>query len=310
MALCAALLASLQGVTLGAVAERAAARTAGIESRSPLRLTDDTGAIVTLAHTPARIVSLAPGATEMLFAAGAGAKVVATVQYADAPPAAQRVPRIGDYQTIDLERLVRTRPDVVVVWPAGNNPAQLARIASLHLPIYRQQVRTLADLAPSLRRLGALAGTGAVAQQAASAIDQQLAALQRRFAHAAPISVLLQVWSHPLYTVGGGQLLTDVLRVCGAHNVFAELHDAAPAVTVEAVIARDPQVIVAAAPAAPAAAWLEEWRRFPRMAAVRDGQLLVFSDLRLTRLGPSVLPATSDLCALLERARAALRSRP
>jgi iron complex transport system substrate-binding protein len=273
-------------------------------STAPLTVVDDLGQKIVLAHPAERIVSLAPSATEMLFAAGAGSRVIATVEYADAPDAAKRIPRIGNYEAIDLERLVRAHPDVVVAWPTGNNPAQLARIASLKLPIYQQLARTLEELAPSLRRLGALTATSAVADPAARQLELELTALRARFAHREPLTVFMQVWDHPLYTIGGTQLLSDALRLCGARNVFADLHEAAPAVSIEAVVARDPQVIVATAQGTSSAPWLEEWRRFPQLSAVRSGKLFAIDDPRLVRLGPSVVPATESLCELLERARA------
>jgi len=264
---------------------------------------DDLGTPVMLRHPAQRIVSLAPSATEMLFAAGAGAQLIATVEYADEPPAARRVPRIGDSNAVDYERLVVLHPDVVVLW-SGGSAVQAARVASLHIPIYHEQVGALADLPAALRRLGALAGTTSAAGSAASALERQLEALRARYSRRAPLSVLLQVWSHPIYTVGGTQLMSDSLRVCGARNVFADLTELGPAVTAEAVIARDPDVIVAAAPSSAASDWLAEWRRFPRLKAVRDGNLILFGDPRLSRLGPSVLPATAGLCAALDEARA------
>ena len=119
---------------------------------------DDTGQSVSLAAPARRIVSLAPSATEMLFAAGAGSQVIATTEFADEPPAARRIPRLGDSAAVDLERVLVLRPDVIVLWPAGTGEAQVQRIATLHLPIYRQQVHALADLPGSVRRLGELAG--------------------------------------------------------------------------------------------------------------------------------------------------------
>src|SRR3954468_24429022 len=148
-----------------------------VASAAPLSVNDDTGKTVTLPAVPTRIVSLAPGATEMLFAAGAGNHVIATVEYSDEPPAAKQVPRIGDVVAIDMERLVALRPEVAVVWPGGGNPAQIEEISRLHIPMYRQQVNALADLPGSLRRLGALAGTSAVAEQAARNIEARLASL-------------------------------------------------------------------------------------------------------------------------------------
>lgn len=268
-------------------------------------VTDDSGAHITLEAPAARIVSLSPGATEMLFAAGAGEHVIATVEYSDEPAAAQRVPRIGDVAAIDIEKLLALRPDVAVIWPGGGNAAQIEKVARLGLPLYRQQVGKLGDLPASLRRLGALAGTQAVADSAASALDARLAALAIKYAGSRQLTVLLQVWNRPLYTVGGSQLMSDALRLCGARNVFGDLPEQGPVVDLEAVIARDPDVIVAAAPGGSAQSWLADWKRFPRLRAVRSGRLIAFEDGRFSRLGPSAIAATEQLCRLLAVARAA-----
>jgi len=265
---------------------------------------DDLSREVTVRDPPLRIVSLTPGATEMLFAAGAGGQVIATVEYSDEPPAARRLMRIGDVAAVDMERLVALRPDVVVAWPAGGNPAQREKIARLNIPLYQQQVVRLADLPGSVRRLGALAGTGAVAERAAHDIEARLAALTgtygARGAGKAP-TVLLQVWNRPVYTVGGQHLMSDALALCGARNVFADLPEAGPLVDTEAVIGRDPDIIIAAAPPGEGAAWLADWKRFATLAAVRSGRLVVFEDQALSRLGPSVIDATEGLCRAIAR---------
>jgi len=268
-------------------------------------VSDDMGFAISLPHSPQRIVSLAPGATEMLFAAGAGDRLVATVEYSNDPPQARLVPRIGDAAAIDMERLVALHADVVVVWPKGGNPAQIAAVERVGLPVYREQVDAFSEFAASLRRLGALAGTAAAADHAAHAVEEELAVLARRYAKRAPVSVLLQIWDRPIYTVGGAQLMSDSLRLCGARNVFAELREAAPVVDVEAVIARNPDMIIAAAPPGAAAAWLAAWQPFATLKAVRSGRLIAFEDQRLTGLGPSALTATAALCQLIDAKRAA-----
>jgi iron complex transport system substrate-binding protein len=265
---------------------------------------DDTGTHVSLPHPVQRIVSLAPGATEMLFAAGAGAKLVATVAYSDAPPAARQVLRIGDSSAIDMERLLALKPDVIVFWPGGNNPAQIAQLQRLGFTLYGQQVNRLADLGASLRRLGLMAGTARAAQQRADRIDQQLSQLRERYAKRPALTALLETWNQPLYTVGGRQLMSDALSVCGAINVFGDLAQLSPAVQTEAVLTRDPQLIIAAAPPGGGVQWLEAWRKFPSLQAVRTGNLLDFEDQALSRLGPSVLAATANLCAQIDAARA------
>ena len=266
---------------------------------APLNFLDDTGQRVTLPGSPLRIISLAPSATEMLFAAGAGDRVVATVEYSVEPPAAKRVPRIGDVTAVDMERLVALRPDIVVVWPGGGNPAQIERIAQLGIPVYRQQVNRLADLPASVRRLGVLASDPAVAERAALALENQLRSLAHEYGGGKHPTVLLEVWNHPIYTVGGTQLMSDALTLCGARNVFGQLNELSAVVDTEAVIARNPDIIVAVAPPSEGASWLEEWKRFGSLSAVRNGRLIAFEDQGLVRLGPSVLTATAGLCKAL-----------
>src|SRR5499427_1445663 len=265
---------------------------------------DDLGRTVAVARPPLRIVSLTPGATEMLFAAGAGAQLIATVQYSSEPPAARAVPRIGDVAAIDMERLVALRPQVVIAWPAGGNPAQRAKIAALGIPLYQQQVARLSDLPGSLRRLGVLAGTGVPAEHAARSLEERLAALERTYGVTAGghrPTVLLQVWNRPIYTVGGRHLMSDALELCGARNVFADLPEPGPLVDTEAVIARDPDIILAAAPPGEGAAWVADWQRFPSLAAVRNHRVVAFENQALSRLGPSVLDATEELCRTIAR---------
>lgn len=267
-------------------------------------VTDDLGRSVSVPAPPLRIVSLTPGATETLFRAGAGNQVIATVEYSDEPPAARGVPRIGDVAAVDLERLVALHPDVVIAWPTGGNPAQRAKIGALGIAVYDQDVLRLSDLPGSVRRVGRLAGTAAAADREADVLAARLAALEREFGPrpgARRPSVLLQVWNRPIYTVGGRHLMSDALSLCGARNVFGDLPESGPVVDIEAVIARDPDIIIAAAPRGEGVAWLADWRRFGSLKAVREGHLLAFEDQALSRLGPSVLDATEALCRAIAR---------
>jgi iron complex transport system substrate-binding protein len=159
-------------------------------------------------------------------------------------------------------------------------------------------------MAGSLRRLGRLAGTRAIADREAAGIEARLASLSREYDRPGPRpTVLLEVWNRPLYTVGGRELMSDALRVCGARNVFGDLTGDGPSIDVGAVIARDPDFIVAAAPPGEGAAWLAQWRRFPGLRAVREGHLIDFEDQRLSRLGPGAIAATAELCRQIARAR-------
>jgi iron complex transport system substrate-binding protein len=264
---------------------------------------DDTGHTLTLPHTPQRIISIAPGATEMLFAAGAGKQVIATVEYSDEPAEARKVPRIGDSNAVDLERVVGLRPDVVVVWEGGNNAGQIAQLEKLGIPLYRHRMERLGDFPASLRRLGQLAGTSVQAEKAAKDVEARLEELAKTYGSGRKLSVLLEVWNRPIYTVGGSHIMTDALHLCGARNIFEDLREQGPAVSLEAVIARNPQVIVAVAPPGVAREWLDDWKRYKSLQAVRNDALVPFEDTRLSRLGPSALGGTEALCESLDALR-------
>lgn len=122
----------------------------GAAAAAEIRLTDDSGRSVTLARPAQRIISLTPHMTELLFAAGAGGRVVGTVEFSNYPPAAQRIVRIGDSAQLDLERIVALRPDLIVVWQYGNAQRQLDKLLRLGIPVYYNEPRRLADIARAL----------------------------------------------------------------------------------------------------------------------------------------------------------------
>ncbi len=260
---------------------------------------DDRRALQLSSRTP-RIVSLAPGATAMLFAAGAGAQVVGTSDYSNEPAAATQIERVGDSHSFDLERILAQHPDVVVVWGGGTSAAQVDKLERVGLTVYHHRIERLGDIPDSIRRLGAMAGTQAQARQTAANLGERIAALRQRYADAHGGSVLIQVWEHPIYTVGGSELMSDVVGICGYHNAYADLREAGPAVTLESVLARDPDVILSVGiDQRTADEWSQRWRAFPTLKAVRNGRLLPWTDPRLSRLGPSMVDAAEALCAAL-----------
>ena len=261
---------------------------------------DDDGNAIELPAPAQRIVSLAPGATAMLFAAGAGDRVVGTSAYSDEPDAAKRIERIGDSQSFDLERILALHPDVIVVWSGGSSPMQVARLQRAGLRIYHQHVARLDAIPDSVRRLGQLAGTDATAQAAAAELQQRIAQLRGRYSPVVGATVLIQIWDRPIYTVGRDELITDVIHVCGFRSAFEDLADVSPAVSIESVLARDPDMILALTSDQNAAStWLQQWRAFSSMKAQRTGRVIAWSDERLTGFGPSVVDATEALCKAL-----------
>jgi len=289
------------GTAVGVPAEGGAAR-----PRAAISIVDDTGATLTLAAPPRRIVSLAPGATEMLFAAGAGERIVATVLGADEPAAAKAVPRIGDANALNYERLRALGPDVVVVWEDLTNRLVVESLRKLKLPLYFIRVEGLADIPRSVRQLGRLAGTAQVADAAAAAMEQRIAALARREVRGEPLRVFYMIWAEPLYTVGRRHVINDAIARCGGRNIFDDIAFPAPIVELETVVERDPDVMLLSAPPITARDWQERWGRYTTIHAVQTQQLLTFSDARLDRMGPTAIDAVEGLCAQLDAAQRAL----
>jgi len=273
--------------------------------RAEVSVSDDTGREVRLARPAQRIVSLAPHITELLFSAGAGDRLVGAVDFSDWPPAAKQLPRVGAYNAVDMERILALRPDLVVAWASGNPPALIERLRGLGLTVFLSEPRELEDVAGNLERLGRLAGTEATAQAAADAFRRRLQALRERYSARAPVSVFYQIWFRPLMTVNGEHLISKVIRLCGGRNVFADLPALVPKLDMEAVLAADPQAIVAGVREPGDEAWQADWRRWPQLRAVREGHLISLPADLMQRHTVRILDGAGQLCAALERVRAA-----
>jgi len=264
--------------------------------------TDDAGNSVTLARPAQRIVSLAPHATEILFAAGAGARVVGVVAHSDWPREARALPNVGDATALDLERIVALQPDLVVAWPY-TMPAQLAALRARGATIFVSDPKTIPGIARDIEALGALAGTEATAQATAGALRARRDALVANYAGARPISVFYEVWSDPLQTIGGRHLISEAIALCGGANVFGAQTLPAPTVSIEAVVAAKPEVIVAGSDDGRRPPWLDDWKRWPGVPAVRHGNLFVANGDLLHRSGPRFVEGVEALCAMLDEAR-------
>lgn len=266
-------------------------------------LTDDHGKAVHLAQPARRIVSLAPHVTELLYAAGAGDRVVGAVQYSDYPEAAKKVARVGSYTAVDMEKVVALKPDLVVAWKSGNRDAHLDKLRGLGIPVFINEPRKIDDVARSLSQLGKLAGTEAVAEPAAKAFRERHAALAAKYSAQPKVRTFYEIWNRPLMTINGEHLIADVIRLCGGENVFAKLPVLAPAIDVEAVLAAQPEAIVASGMGEARPEWLDDWRKWSKLTAVARGNLFFIPPDQIQRHTPRILDGAERLCAQLEEAR-------
>jgi len=264
---------------------------------------DDTGQEVRLKVPAKRIVTLAPHAAESLFAAGAGDKLVGTVDYSDYPPEAKKVPRVGGYSRIDLEAVAALKPDLVLAWESGNNMTQVDKLRALGLTVYVSQPNTIDNIANQIERIGQLAGTESAANATAERFRKRLDSLRTTNAGKPQVRVFYQIWKTPLITVGGPQIISDAIKICGGDNVFGHLKQMAPNVTVEAVLEADPEAIIATGMGDARPEWLHDWDKWTRMTAVKRGNLFHINPDIMQRHTPRILDGTERLCAHLDVAR-------
>jgi iron complex transport system substrate-binding protein len=214
------------------------------------------------AKTVPRIISLSPHITELLFAAGAGDRIVGVDDSSDYPAAAAGIARVGEPAALDVEGLLKLKPTLIVLWDSGTPASRKAELERLKLRLYVTDQHHLDDIGATLIEFGRLAGTEPVAAAAARRYQMELAQLRSRYAARPRLRVFYQVWDRPLYTLSGAHVVSEVLSLCGGDNVFAELSTLAPAIDKEAVLARNPDVILVAAEGAEGARQTLEWSRF------------------------------------------------
>lgn len=272
-------------------------------AHADISVRDDTGQLVQLKQPPQRIVTLAPHAVELLYAIGAGKRIVGTVAYSDFPEDARRIPVIGGYRALDMEAIAALHPDVIVVWPSGNTAAHVERLKQLGLPLYLSEPQKISDIASALERLGILTGNTQNAQQAAAQFRQKLEALRSKYQGRSKVRVFYQIWDHPLMSVGGEQIISDVMRQCGGENIFAQLPALTPTVSVEAVLQADPDTIIGSGMGNRRPVWLDDWKKWPRLRAVQRNNLYFISADWINRPTPRMLQGVKAMCEILDKVR-------
>lgn len=265
---------------------------------------DDDGHQVCLERPAQRVVALSPGATELVYAAGGGARMVAAVNYSDYPPEAAKLPQLGSNRRLDLEALLALDPDLILVMPSGNPPEQVATLRRLGRTLFISEPQTFEEVASSLERLSILLGSEEPGHQAAADFRQGIEALRLRYRDAAPVPLFYQVWDEPLMTVNNSHFIHQVIDLCRGDNLFAALPRQIPRISIESVLQRNPEAIVAGGMGEENTDWLDDWRHWPDLKAVQRDNLFFVAPSLIQRPTPRLLQGARDLCAHLDTARA------
>jgi iron complex transport system substrate-binding protein len=271
-------------------------------SVSAAQFKDDRGIAVTVPAGPVRIIALAPSLAEIAYAAGAGAKLVGAVRFTDYPEAATRLPQVGDASRLDIERILALRPDLLLAWKSGNPAGDVRRLEALGLPVFVAEPSRLTDVARLIRTIGALAGTQAVAEEAAAAFDRELARLRLQYGRRPEVRVFYEIWHRPLLTINARHIISDVISLCGGRNVFADAPVLTPSVSHEAVLGARADVILGGSSAIRPEALVSEWASGP-IAGLRELPVRYVPPDVIQRQTPRIVEGAKVVCMHLEEVR-------
>lgn len=266
------------------------------------RFVDALGDTLKLAEAPRRVVSLAPNLTELVFAVGAGDRLVGVTDFCDYPPAARTKPRVAGFNVLNLESLVAARPDLVLA-NRGNSPADLSAIRSFGVPVFAFQIDSLPALVTAARTLGEILAVQAQAESTALSWERRIAAVAA-ISDAVPREKRPRVFfgglSEPIYSVAPGSFIHDAITRAGGENIFADMPVAWPRVDLETLVKRDPEVVLIGYHGASAAdaTRLRTAPGWGRIAGVRNGRVTVLGDA-IMREGPRLLDGLEQISRAL-----------
>lgn len=267
-----------------------------------LSVTDDMGKTITLEKPAQRIISLSPGMTELLFEAGGGKKIKGVVSYSDFPKAAKSIPRVGSYNSVDIEKIVALNPDLIVAWESGNPPLQISKLKELGLTVYISEPRNFDDIPKTLNRLGRLMNTEEIAMKAVTRFNTKLKTLEQRYSkkHTKPISVYIQIWNQPLMTINGKHLISRIVEFCNGQNIFHDVTQLTLSLDIETILEKNPDAIIVTREGELGQQWLSRWRQWDFLTAVKNEKLYTANPDHLVRHTPRILQGIEQVCGFLQ----------
>lgn len=276
-----------------------------------LTTTDQTGRRLVLPAPPARIISLVPSVTEILFTIGAQDRLVGVTDFCDYPAEARRKPSVGGMLAPSLETMVALRPDLVVATTSGNRHETFDQLARLKIPVYLVNPITVADVLDLLSRLGRLTDRANAADRAVATLRERIQAVSARVTGRPRPRVLYVLWPDPLIVPARDALVSELITLAGGDSVTADGGQGYPRYSMEAALARNPEVIILASHGSEKSPLVRsKWERFSQVPAVAAGRLHTMDGNLMHRYGPRMVDGLEKLARLIHPEafeRAALR---
>lgn len=242
-----------------------------------------------------RIISLAPHTTELIYALGAGKRLVAVSDYSNYPSQAAKLPSVANHNGVNFEKIIRLKPDLIVAWQGGNKPQDLAKLDSLGFSLYLSNPQHPMQIAQDIQALGQRIGQAGEGKKLSDTFTRSLNRLKTKYAGLPKVSVFYYLWPAPMMTIGKEAWASHLLTLCGATNIFADSAIAYPQVNIEQIARRHPQKIIAAMNIS-----LQEAKSFwQTKRGVITAPLAVADPDVLHRFTPRLLDGLSSLCELI-----------
>ncbi len=261
---------------------------------------DDTNHSISLKQPARRIISLSPAITELVYAAGGGQYLKGVVSYTDYPEQAKYLPEVGSFNALDLEKILSLKPDLIIAWKSGNPSMQIKKLKKLGIAVYVAEPAEISDIPRLIEKLGQLMGTGETAEKSAMAFKSRFEKLKSSYPPIEePVKVFIQIWDKPLMSVSGKHLISEVVSQCGGHNIFANYPGLTLNPDIETVLYNDPGIIITTASTETAQQWLDRWKQWDYLDAVRQKRLYAVNADILVRHTPRILDGLEQVCTLI-----------
>ncbi|MGD9107577.1 MAG: cobalamin-binding protein [Gammaproteobacteria bacterium] len=258
---------------------------------------------IVIARPAQRIVALAPNLTEIVFAVGAGKKLVGVSCFSDYPKAAKKIPVVAACNDLDIEKIISLHPDLVLAWQGGNPSEQINQLRKLGITVYAASFDKVTDIPKNILAIGKLVGTQTTAGKVSNKFMQNYLKLKNNYANKKPIKVFYELSWQPLLTLNKKSMVGQVINLCGGKNIFAETSIIAPRVGLASVLAADPQLILVSKQAGFGDLAVKGWDDYPQLNAVKNHHVFTVDSVTLERPGPRILQAAQQVCVAVDMVR-------
>ncbi|ALO34094.1 cobalamin-binding protein [Colwellia sp. MT41] len=255
------------------------------------------------------IIALSPHIVEMLYDIGAGEQIIGTTAFADYPEQAKKIPRIGNYIRLQLERVIELQPDLIIAWKNGNPSDDLARLEQLGFNVIYSHPQIFSDIAKEVRHFAKLTGHSAQGERVAKKFELELAKITMAYQDKTVITGFYELWSRPLTTVAKGSWPQQFFNICKVKNPFAQVITPYPQISIEQVLPAAVQVIIQPLSVNQKEREGFNWQDWPMIPAVANKQIIQPDADAMHRMTVRSLTALKDLCAAIDKTRTILQQK-